>query len=241
METKQPVWKKIGTVGDVNPLDYAGGFIYEDETGVYPAELEYVARVVNGARKVYRWPLDRCETVTADEKTLLVPFGYPARTDLPHPLADYDEWFNSNLESAASFADRTVEDFRAALCSEDARTRALAYLALAQNHGFENFDSYPVTFTSREELEARYKSNGPAPKLNTETNTPAMEARILKAVKKALVNPARRYAEFRAFFEHGQWWIEHLPSGAQWSVCDASGPSCPDGFDFEEVTQGSAD
>jgi len=74
--------------------------------------------------------------------------------------------------------------------------------------------------------------------LNTETNTPAMEARILKALKKKLVNPARTYVEFRAFFEHGQWWVEHLPSGAQWSVCDATGPSCPDGFDFEQVTQG---
>ena len=77
--------------------------------------------------------------------------------------------------------------------------------------------------------------------LNTETNTPAMEAKILKAVRRALVNPARRYAEFRTFFEHGQWWVEHLPSGAQWSVCDASGPSCPDGFDFEQVTPGSED
>jgi hypothetical protein len=75
-------------------------------------------------------------------------------------------------------------------------------------------------------------------KLDTETNTPTMETRILKAAKKALVNPARRYVEFRTFFEHGQWWVEHLPSGAQWSVCDASGPSCPDGFDFELVTQG---
>jgi hypothetical protein len=74
--------------------------------------------------------------------------------------------------------------------------------------------------------------------LNTETNTHAMETRILKAVNGKLVNPARRYVEFRTFFEHGQWWIEHLPSGAQWSVCDASGPSCPDGFDFEQVTQG---
>jgi hypothetical protein len=71
-------------------------------------------------------------------------------------------------------------------------------------------------------------------KLNTETNTPAMEKRILQAAHKAL----KRH-KLTAFFEHGQWWVEHLPSGAQWSVCDASGPSCPDGFDFEQVTQGS--
>ena len=70
--------------------------------------------------------------------------------------------------------------------------------------------------------------------LNTETNTPAMDARILKAAHKAL-----KRRNLTTFFEHGQWWITHLPSGAQWSVCDASGPSCPDGFDFEQVTQGS--
>jgi hypothetical protein len=69
--------------------------------------------------------------------------------------------------------------------------------------------------------------------LHTETNTPAMEKRVLKAAHKAL---NRR--NLTAFFEHGQWWIEHRPSGAQWSVCDAS---CPDGFDFEQVTHGNED
>lgn len=69
--------------------------------------------------------------------------------------------------------------------------------------------------------------------LNTETNTPAMEKRVLKAAHKAL----KRH-NMTAFFEHGQWWIEHLPSGAQWAVNDASGPSYPGGFDFEQVTQG---
>lgn len=158
METKQPIWKKIGTVGDVNPLDYDGGFIYEDETGVYPAELEYIARTGKDSWKVFRWPLDRCEAVTVDGKTLLVPFGFPTRADLPHPITDYDEWFNSDLESAAASMSRNVDEFRADLCTENLNMRAAAYLDLALYHGFENFDSYPLTFASRKELEARYKS-----------------------------------------------------------------------------------
>ena len=74
--------------------------------------------------------------------------------------------------------------------------------------------------------------------LKTETNTPAVETQILKAVKKTLVNPARRPNEFRANFEHGQWWVEHLPSGAQWSVNDAETRDGEAYFDFEQVTTG---
>jgi hypothetical protein len=70
--------------------------------------------------------------------------------------------------------------------------------------------------------------------LKTETNTPKIEAAVLRAVKAQLVNRARRLNEFRAFFEHGQFWVEHLPSGAQWSVCDCE----PGDFCFEQVTEG---
>jgi hypothetical protein len=75
--------------------------------------------------------------------------------------------------------------------------------------------------------------------LNTETNTPAMEARILRAVNTQLGNPARSYVEFSAAFEHGQWWVEHLPSGAQWAVNDAETRDGEATFDFEQVTLGS--
>lgn len=158
-DTKQPTWKQIGTVGDVNPFEYDGGFIYQDETGIYPPELEYIqtqSESETGPWTVYRWSLDRCETVTVDGKTLLVPFGFSTRTDLPHPIAEYDEWFNSELESAASSIGRNVDEFRADLCTENLNMRAVAYLDLAQYHGFENFDSYPLTFTDLTELKARY-------------------------------------------------------------------------------------
>jgi predicted cupin superfamily sugar epimerase len=42
----------------------------------------------------------------------------------------------------------------------------------------------------------------------------------------------------QADFEHGQWWITDLDSGAQWSVNDCTGPAC---FDFEQVTRGEED
>jgi hypothetical protein len=163
MTTNQPQWKQVGTVGDVNPFDYDGGFIYQDETGVYAPELEYILGESNysqpentGRWKVYRFCLDRLETVTVDGNQLLVPFGFGSRTDLPHPIDSYNEWFNRDLDGPASGVGITVEQYRAELCSEDARARAFAYLELAMYHGFENFDDYPLTFTNRDELEARY-------------------------------------------------------------------------------------
>ena len=62
--TQQPVWKKVGTVGDINPLDYDGGFVYVDTTGVYPPEMEYIEVQSmcdgreDGPWKVYRVVLD---------------------------------------------------------------------------------------------------------------------------------------------------------------------------------------
>lgn len=70
-------------------------------------------------------------------------------------------------------------------------------------------------------------------KLKTETNTPAMEERILEA--------AAAYGlplDMSADFEHGQWWVTDRNTGAQWSVIDASGGRSVDGFDFEPVTDG---
>jgi len=163
MTTNQPVWKQVGTVGDVNPFDYDGGFVYEDETGVYSAELEWIEAQDDGSGeagpwKVYRWDLDRLETVEIDGAVYLVPFGFGARTDLPYSIESYDEWFHRDLGEVADTVGSTVEELRAALCSEDPMRRAFAYLELAQYHGFENFDSYPLEFSKekREELEARY-------------------------------------------------------------------------------------
>jgi hypothetical protein len=77
--------------------------------------------------------------------------------------------------------------------------------------------------------------------LKTEQNTAKMEERVLRAF--------RKWAAFRipfsglsrdisANFEHGQWWVTQIDTGAQWSVVDAEGGSSVDGFDFEQVTEG---
>lgn len=70
--------------------------------------------------------------------------------------------------------------------------------------------------------------------LKTETNSRAMERRIRSAARAIL-----GHRRLQADFEHGQWWVTDLRSGAQWSVVDASGGGSVDGFDFEQVTRGA--
>jgi len=68
-------------------------------------------------------------------------------------------------------------------------------------------------------------------RLKTETNTKRMESAVRGAARKIL---GKRRIE--ADFEHGQWWVTDLDSGAQWSVVDAEGGRAVNGLDFEQVT-----
>lgn len=43
---------------------------------------------------------------------------------------------------------------------------------------------------------------------------------------------------FDTFFEHGQWWVIHNPSGASWSVVDAEGVDSYNGLGFERIDYG---
>lgn len=69
--------------------------------------------------------------------------------------------------------------------------------------------------------------------LQTEKNTKTVEKRIRSAAWNIL-----RKRNLHTFFEHGQWWVEHRPSGAQWSAVDCNNAY---GFDFEQVTEGDED
>ena len=66
--------------------------------------------------------------------------------------------------------------------------------------------------------------------MKAETNTVAMQARVVVAAHK------RGLRNVRADYEHGQWWIVARDSGAVYAVVDAEGRSAVNGFDFEEVT-----
>ena len=75
--------------------------------------------------------------------------------------------------------------------------------------------------------------------LKTETDTPEMQERVAKAFLAHVAGAQYREEDWIAVvFEHGQWWVEIVPTGEQFSVVDAEGGDSSDGFDFEQVTQG---
>jgi len=71
--------------------------------------------------------------------------------------------------------------------------------------------------------------------LKSETNTPRMEKLIGDAFD---IKFPHLKGDCNVDFEHGQWWVHHIFSGAAWSVVDAEGPGSIYGFDFEQVSEG---
>lgn len=159
--TNQPEWELITNLGDVHPLDYGGYFIYRDTTGVYTEEGEKLfvddGENDNAAKyTIHRFILDRCEQVSKDGKTFLVPFGFGSRTDLPYAIETYDEWFDKHLDEIAEFMEQSIEETREAFCSADPVIRAFAYQAIGDYFGYDNLDDYPL-FLTKAEAEERYK------------------------------------------------------------------------------------
>ena len=156
--TKQPEWKFVANLGDVHPIDYGGYFVYEDQTGVYAPEAEKLfAEEDPDVWTVYRIVLDRCQLVIdANRRHYLVPHGFADRTDLPHPIESYEEWFCDHLPGVAASTGLSVIDLEQYFCDPNPCRRALAYQTVADTEGWENFDEYPLHFKDRAEVEARY-------------------------------------------------------------------------------------
>ncbi len=139
----QPKWKFVAQLGDVNPLDHGGKFLFVDETGVYPPELEFVELLVDSIEdewEVHRIVLDKCtfiDGVLSDNKF-------------------HQAWFAQNLQAVADCVDVDESELIGRLCSGDALNRAQAYVDIVSYYGVHEFDQYPRMFDDRAELEARY-------------------------------------------------------------------------------------
>jgi hypothetical protein len=147
--TQQPDWELVGTIGDVDPLGYGGGFVFRDKTGVYAPEIEYVEPIGDGSSR------DDVQSVTV-YRTILEPHTYingVLSDNKYHPESPV--WYADDLDRVCECCDRDRSEMIDALCGSDPMAKAGAYEALAGYFGWHEFDHYPLTLTPAE-AEERY-------------------------------------------------------------------------------------
>lgn len=168
METNQPKWKCVGHVGDIDPIAHGGGFIYQDETGIYPPELAYFEPSDDGEWErlqektpltIYRVSLEppRFKTLTEEGKSR----GLHHTRELPPSERGktwewYNEWFVDKLSDVATTNGVTPLRLLRELFSKEPQQRALAYWELILYFGPDEFDQYPLQTTEGEAYE-RYE------------------------------------------------------------------------------------
>lgn len=154
-------WELLANLGDKNPLDYGGYFVFRDRQGKWPDRAEYLdvptGEPGDETYIVYRFDLDRCTFIKGILSDNPYHPDYPvwfARRDEEHKQRHgYDQW--SNFTDLARDMGLTPEEFAADFCSPDPVIRARAYEEIAHHHGWIEFDQYPLTL-SRQEAWERY-------------------------------------------------------------------------------------
>lgn len=147
----RPVWR----------LEWATDYsaLYIDETGVYAPELEILEEVFDAPDDqrflVFSASIERQKVVTETNPDgsvtqWLVPEAY--KPEWRHPISSYPEWYVKHLADVATSCgiDSGEEEIREELCSDDPSERARAYESIAAHFGWENFDSYPLTISTKQ-------------------------------------------------------------------------------------------
>lgn len=130
-------WECLGQLGDVNPLDYGGYWVYRDTLGEYDDCVELLVLNEDAPRgqryTIYRTDIPRCTSMN----------GFVSDNEF-HP--ETPAWFGKpvDLRAIASCVGISVRKLIGGLCSADGLKRAMAYRAVGDYYGWENFDSYPI-------------------------------------------------------------------------------------------------
>lgn len=159
--SEQPVWKYVGTVGDSNPVEYGGGVVMVDETGVYEPELEvYFPIWEEKFRDAETRKLKKDENGEPEYTVYVYRFDVPKYVEHEGMLTEerllrpsrwggmpiwYEPWWVKKLEEIADFSCITKEELVAELCADDPLQRAREfYFSICSYYGYEEFDSYPM-------------------------------------------------------------------------------------------------
>lgn len=176
--TQQPDWEFIANLGDMNPLEYGGYFIYKDKTGVYPERADVIlppSEHMTGEtlNEIYRIEIERLKLVEG----YLVPVRYRRDWNLtfPQPKSKrggvlewrpedienklhaqrFAAWFQEHLESVSSSSGTTKEELEIAFTSENPLERFEAYRMIGEYYGWEELGGEPIRRTQKE-AEKRY-------------------------------------------------------------------------------------
>lgn len=160
----QPEWKFIANLGDRNPLDYGGYFIFVDQTGVYAPKGELLDIDNDGevdetklTYTVHRFDLDKCTYIDGILSDNKYHPDHPVWFATPEP--ERVERPQGILVNIASFCGMPADQLITMFTSHDPLARAEAYRSVGSYHGFDNLDSYPLKL-NRVEAEERYRPLG---------------------------------------------------------------------------------
>lgn len=132
--------RKLGSVGDVNPIDYGGGYIFSSPESGGP-HLEYFEGLDSDERAQRLSYDDEAEEKIDKLKVELfrVDLGKDAKDFLSdHDWVDWDEIADSVGSDGSAYEPGKLRT---------AQARALAVQDAAGYHGWNNFDSYPLGLT----------------------------------------------------------------------------------------------
>jgi hypothetical protein len=144
----QPVWRLVANLGDLEPLLHGGLFVYRDETGVYPPELERVTPYPE------LWP----DTPYLIDRVVMEDCTWENGVLSDNEFhKDQPAWFAERFGSVASFIGMDEADARDHILSSDPVERARAWEAILSYFGPQDDSLY----LSGDDAVARYeRQNG---------------------------------------------------------------------------------
>lgn len=151
MSTKQPKWRFLANLGDVDPF-ISAALVFLDMTGVHEPEMVWFDEdnTREGKYVVRRVVLARCSMLGNKPNTIS-----DNRFHVDKPA-----WFAQDLPHSAAVSGMDGNLAANLLVSDDPLRRAEAYRALIAYHGPDNFDSYPRLMT-RSEIRRHYRAAFP--------------------------------------------------------------------------------
>ncbi len=132
----QPKWKLVANIGDVNPFEHGGVFIFKDTTGVYDPEILFI---------------DPLEDIPQVANTYRVVMDIVTKESIQDEF-----WGDSNdIEGVAGFIGQTSQQFIDDITSDDLVRRGFAWDALVKYYGPQNFGECP-DLTKISDLRRKY-------------------------------------------------------------------------------------